>query len=165
VEDVWFQSCVLLLFLLILQVVLVIEQLVDCCPPSPSLLQLLLQVSRHTCCDAPFTAWLAPLAIRTCCTCKPPASVAMWSAVIQLAGSVSGSAAAELAKQALQVHPWSLLLWQLHYDTSGGLKAVCIWKKKLRCRAVSVAMNWACSNGRMHGLQVHHSPALLALHG
>lgn len=105
-----------------LQLVLLVEQLVDGCPPSPSLLRLLLQAGRHTsCCDAQFQAWLAPLAVRTCCACEPPAPVAGWAAVIELAGVVSGSAAAGLAVRGLQVHPWSLQLWQLHYNSSGVL--------------------------------------------
>jgi hypothetical protein len=108
-----------------LQLVLVVEQLVNSCPASPGLLQLLLQASRHNACnDTQFKAWLAPLAIRICCNCEPPAPVAMWAGVIQLAGVVSGSAAAELAVKGLQVHPWSLQLWQLHYDTAGALRGV-----------------------------------------
>jgi hypothetical protein len=125
---------------LFLQVVLLVEQLVNSCPASPSLLQLLLQASKHTCCDAQFTAWLAPLAIRTCCTCEPPAPVAMWAAVIGLAGQVSGSAAAELARMVLQVHPWSLQLWQLHYDTSGAF-----WAARSSVRALLLSTGQAAA--------------------
>lgn len=103
-----------------MQLVLLMEQLVSSCPASPRLLQLLLQQACRYPDDAGWAAWLLPLLIRTCCTCEPPAPVGMWAAVVVLARGVSPAAAAQLAQQAVSVHPWSLQLWQLHHDTAGG---------------------------------------------
>jgi hypothetical protein len=154
----------LLLLVYALQLVLLVEQLVNSCAASPALLQLLLQASRHTSCsDAPFAAWLAPLAIRTCCNCEPPAPVAMWAAVIQLAGMVSASAAAELAVKGLQVHPWSLQLWQLHYDTAGALELGALQSSMHCCGMEGVSAGAGHSTEQPPAKRHHHTRWLPAL--
>lgn len=103
----------------LLQVVLVVEHLLDLCPPHPRLLQLLLHTVQHHNTDQGWAAWLAPLLIRTCCNSKLSAPAWMWAALVDVVRGVSAGAAAEVAKQGLVTHPWSRRMWQLHFETAG----------------------------------------------
>lgn len=90
--------------------------------PSPALLQQLLAlVLRFP--DDGWLAWLLPLLIACCCRSRPPAPVRDWAAVVLLAQRLAASSAAAVARLAVEAHPWTQQLWQLHMETQGVLRS------------------------------------------
>lgn len=96
-----------------------VEVLAAAAPATPALVQLLLLLAQQPFPGDRALFWLLPMLISTLSKSQPAAPAADWVAAVRLAQRVSPSAAAAVARQGAEEHPWSQELWQLHSETQG----------------------------------------------